>query len=59
MTWTLAAPAVAAAFFASLVEVVEAFTILLAVGVTRGWRPALLGAAAGLGVLVLLVAALG
>jgi uncharacterized membrane protein len=59
MSWAIAAPAVAAAFAASLVEVVEAFTILLAVGVTRGWRPALLGAVAGLGILVLLVAALG
>lgn len=59
MSWTLAAPAVAAAFLASLVEVVEAFTILLAVGVARGWRAALLGAVAGLGILLLLVAALG
>jgi uncharacterized membrane protein len=36
--------AFAATFLASLVEVVEAFTIVLAVGVTRGWahgsRPA-------------------
>ncbi len=33
-----------AAFLASLVEFVEAMTIILAVGTTRGWRPALLGA---------------
>lgn len=59
MTWTLAAPAVAAAFLASLVEVVEAFTILLAVGMTRGWRPALAGAAGGFAILVVLVVALG
>jgi uncharacterized membrane protein len=59
MTWTLAAPAVAAAFLASLVEVVEAFTILLAVGMTRGWRPALVGAAGGFAILVVLVVALG
>lgn len=40
-----------AAFLASFVEVVEAFTIVLAVGLTRGWRPALLGT--GLGILLL------
>ncbi len=54
-----ALPTVLAAFLASLVEVVEAFTIVLAVGVTTGWRPALAGAGAGLAVLVVLVAALG
>ena len=31
MTWSTAAPAISAAFLASLVEVVEAFTIVLAV----------------------------
>src|SRR5215831_16850227 len=51
MTWSTAAPAVSAAFFASVVEVVEAFTIVLAVATLRGWRPAALGTAAGLGVL--------
>ena len=56
--WT-AASAVSAAFLASLVEIVEAFTIVLVVGVVRGWRPALLGTAAGLIVLVVLVATLG
>lgn len=59
MEWSLAASAVAAAFLASFVEVVEAFTIVLAVGTVRGWRPALLGTAAALGVLALLVVALG
>ncbi len=59
MEWSIAAPAVAAAFLASFVEVVEAFTIVLAVGTVRGWRPALLGTAAALGVLALLVAGLG
>lgn len=54
-----ALPAVLAAFLASLVELVEAFTIVLAVGVTTGWRPALAGTGVGLLVLVLLVAALG
>src|SRR5438067_2202779 len=51
LSWSTAAPAVIAAFTASLVEVVEAFTIVLAVGTLRGWRPAALGTAAGLGVL--------
>jgi Ca2+/H+ antiporter, TMEM165/GDT1 family len=48
-----------AAFLASLVEAVEALTIVLAVATVRGWRPAGLGALAGLGVLVLIVVALG
>jgi uncharacterized membrane protein len=52
-------PVLAAAFLASMVEVVEAFTIVLAVGVTQGWRPALLGFAAGLVVLAVIVAVLG
>ncbi|MDE2334322.1 MAG: hypothetical protein KGK10_07270 [Rhodospirillales bacterium] len=51
--------AVLSAFLASLVEVVEAFTIVLAVGVTHGWRPALTGTAAGLVVLAALVAVVG
>ena len=59
MTWTLAAPALSAAFLASLVEAVEAFTIVLAVGTVRGWRPALIGTGCALGVLALLVLLLG
>jgi uncharacterized membrane protein len=47
------------AFLASLVEAVEALTIVLAVATVRGWRPAGLGAFAGLLVLVLIVVALG
>ena len=54
-----AGPAIAAAFLASLVEAVEALTIILAVATVRGWRPAGLGAAAGLASLVLVVALLG
>ena len=54
-----AAPAVSAAFFASLVEVVEAFTIVLAAGTLRGWRAAIAGTAAGLAALTLIVVALG
>src|ERR1700739_4697832 len=59
MTWSIAAPAVTAAFLASLVEVVEAFTIVLAVAMLRGWRPAALGTIAGLAVLAGIVLLLG
>src|ERR1700730_14521351 len=52
-------PAMTAAFLASLVEAVEALTIVLAVATVRGWRPAGLGALAGLVLLTLIVAALG
>jgi uncharacterized membrane protein len=48
-----------AAFAASFVEAVEALTIVLAVGLARGWRPALSGAAAALAALAVIVAALG
>ncbi|MBA3811064.1 MAG: hypothetical protein H0X27_05360 [Caulobacteraceae bacterium] len=54
-----AAPIVGAAFLASAVEVVEAFTIVLAVSVVRGPRPATLGTAAALALLALAVAVLG
>ena len=57
--WTTAGPSVLASFSASLVEFVEALTIVLAVGVVRGWRSALLGAAAGGVLLTALVLALG
>ena len=43
-----AAPVVGASFLASTVEIVEAFTIVLAVSVVRGLRPAILGTAAAL-----------
>src|ERR1700752_2591124 len=59
ISFTTAAPAVSAAFVASLVEVVEAFTIVLAAGTLRGWRPAIAGTAAGLAGLGLIVIALG
>ena len=59
MTFATAAPAVTAAFLASLVEVVEAFTIVLAVATLRGWRPAALGTIAGLTVLTAIVLLLG
>lgn len=47
------------AFLASLVEFVEALTIVLAVGVTRGWRASLWGAGAAAGGLVAAVAVFG
>jgi len=47
------------AFLASLVEMVEALTIVLAVGMTRGWRDALLGTAAALVALVAITVVLG
>jgi uncharacterized membrane protein len=50
---------VAAVFLASAVEMVEALTIVLAVGVTKGWRTALEGAAVALLVLAGLVILLG
>src|SRR5262245_31980186 len=56
---TLAAPSVIAAFLGSLVEFVEALTIVLAVGSVRGWRPALTGAAAGVLVLIMIVLLIG
>jgi uncharacterized membrane protein len=51
--------AVTAAFLASLVEAVEALTVVLAVATVRGWRPAGLGAIAGLALLAVVVVALG
>jgi uncharacterized membrane protein len=47
------------AFLASSVEAVEALTIVLGVGVVRGWRSPLLGVAAAVAMLVSVVAVLG
>ncbi|MGH8908995.1 MAG: hypothetical protein ACRD0K_21500 [Egibacteraceae bacterium] len=56
MEWiALAAPA----FVASLVEFVEAYTIVLAVGVSRGWRAPLWGVIAAVATLALAVAVFG
>ncbi len=52
---TVAAPAVTAAFLGSLVEAVEAVTIVLAIGTFRGWRSAGAGALAGVVSLALVV----
>ncbi|WP_380161822.1 hypothetical protein [Kineococcus sp. R86509] len=46
-------------FLASTVEAVEALTVVLAVGVTRGWRSGGLGVLAGLAALAVLVVGLG
>jgi Ca2+/H+ antiporter, TMEM165/GDT1 family len=59
VSWATAAPAITSAFLASLVEVVEAFTIVLAVSTIRGYRPAILGSLVGLVLLGLMVVVLG
>lgn len=59
ISWAHAGPSVFAAFLASLVEFVEALTVVLAVGSVRGWRAALIGAGLGLATLAALVIALG
>ena len=58
MILTLAIAAVPA-FVASVVEWVEAFTIVLAVGNTRGWRSPIWGTLAGLGTLAVIVGVFG
>jgi uncharacterized membrane protein len=57
--WAHLAPTILAAFFAAMVEFVEALTVILAVGAVRGWRGALSGAVAALAVLLALIAVLG
>lgn len=47
------------AFLASTVEMVEALTIVLAVGITRGWRAALIGVGGAMVALAVVVGALG
>jgi uncharacterized membrane protein len=55
MQWAVAT----AAFLASAVEFVEAFTIVLVVGVTINWRSSLVGAFAAAATLALIVATFG
>ena len=50
---------VSAVFVASFVEFVEAFTIVLAMGVTRGWKSAIAGTIAALVALTAFTAVLG
>ncbi len=58
-TYLNSGPTVLAAFLASLVEFVEALTVVLAVGAVRGWRWALNGMIAALSLLVVLVGVSG
>ena len=58
-TLTAMTSTMTASFLASFVEMVEAFTIVLAVGISRSWRPALVGSGLALVVLAALVLALG
>lgn len=51
--------AIVPVFVASVVECVEAWTVVVAVGLTRGWRAPLLGVVAALAVIVALVVAFG
>src|SRR3984893_16180969 len=57
--WTQGGPAIGASFLSSAVEFVEALTIVLAVGVTRGWRAAWIGAASAAALLTGLVVFFG
>ena len=59
INWTHVGPTVVAAFLASLVEFVEALTVVLAVGAVRGWRGALMGSGAATLVLLCIIAVLG
>ncbi len=59
LEWTRVGPPMAAAFLGSLVECIEALTVVLAVATVRGWRSALLGAGAGAAFLAALICALG
>ncbi len=57
--WTHAGPTILAAFLASMVEFIEALTIVLAVGAVRGWRGALGGTGLAMLVLFVIVLVLG
>ena len=59
VAWTHFGPTVVTSFLASLVEFVEALTVVLAVGAVRGWRFALTGATAALALLGFAVALFG
>src|ERR1700730_17648875 len=55
MEWAIAS----AAFLASAVEFVEAFTIVLVVGITINWRSSLVGALAAAATLAVIIGTLG
>jgi Ca2+/H+ antiporter, TMEM165/GDT1 family len=57
--WAHTGTSIIASFLASLVECVEALTVVLAVGSVRGWRSALIGSATAIAVLFVIIAALG
>lgn len=57
--WAHLGTSIVASFLASLVECVEALTVVLAVGSVRGWRSALIGSAAAIAVLLAIIATLG
>lgn len=57
--WAHTGTSIVASFLASLVECVEALTVILAVGSVRGWRSALIGTATAIAVLLAIIAALG
>jgi len=57
--WGHAWPTITAAFLASIVEFVEALTVVLAVGTVRGWAGALIGTGAALALLLAIVVAFG
>jgi uncharacterized membrane protein len=59
ISWAHMGTSITASFLASLVECVEALTVVLAVGSVRGWRSALTGAATAIAVLLIIIAALG
>lgn len=53
------APTILASFMASLVEFIEALTVVLAVGTVRGWRAAITGTVSALLLLVMMVLVFG
>ncbi len=59
LSLTTVIPVILAAFLASTVEVVEAFTVVLAASIAGGWRAALSGTVLALLVLAALIAVLG
>ena len=59
INWTHVGPTVVASFLASLVEFIEALTVVIAVGVVRGWRGAIVGSGAAALTLLASIALLG
>lgn len=57
--WGHAWPTITAAFLASIVEFVEALTVVLAVGTVRGWAGALIGTGGALALLLAIVVVFG